>query len=259
MATKKTEQSGPIEIQPITRERIDVYLLGTSPLVCNAMSAKVRQELLLPAAKKTAAAKAATLKHEPLLEYQRSIYRASLASDTPTRITFPAAGFKKGLCSSANDVPGDAARTQLSRLVWAEGDKTPIFGVPQIFAAVVKQPPFPGTPNVRIRAIVPRWACTVTINFIVPVLNRQTILNLLAAAGMIRGIGDGRPEKGALSYGQYEIVAKDDPRWLEIVATGGVAAQDAALAEPEAYDEETRELLDWYAVETKRRGFRVAS
>ncbi len=37
------------------------------------------------------------------------------------------------------------------------------------------------------------------------------------------------------------------------------AAQDDAIANPVPYDSETEQLLSWYQVETKRRGFKVAA
>jgi len=78
---------------------------------------------------------------------------------------------------------------------------------------------------------------------------------LLAAAGIMRGIGDGRPEKGWGSYGQFDLVDKTDKRWLAVVKAGGRAAQDAALKDPEPYDSETLSLLDWFRSTSKERGF----
>ena len=46
--------------------------------------------------------------------------------------------------------------------------------------------------------------------------------------------------------------------FLEVIKTGGKAAQLEALENPEAYDDETEELLSWFDAETKRRGLKVA-
>ena len=40
---------------------------------------------------------------------------------------------------------------------------------------------------------------------------------------------------------------------------GGRDAQVAAMKEPEAYDEDTEELLSWFDVEVRRRGFKIAA
>jgi hypothetical protein len=51
----------------------------------------------------------------------------------------------------------------------------------------------------------------------------------------------------------------DDPELLEIVQTGGRSVQQAAMDKPEAYDQSTEELLQWFDVEVRRRGFKVAA
>jgi hypothetical protein len=43
------------------------------------------------------------------------------------------------------------------------------------------------------------------------------------------------------------------------VQHGGRAVQVAAMDAPEAYDRETRELLEWFGVESKRRGFKAVA
>jgi len=115
------------------------------------------------------------------------------------------------------------------------------------------------TPDVRTRAIVPEWACKLSVTYVKPILREQAVVNLLAAAGIMRGVGDWRPEKGAGNYGQFELVGKDDARFKAIVKAGGRAAQDAALADPECYDPESAELLTWFTDEAGRRGFKVVA
>ena len=56
MATAKNEV-GEVRVGEVTRERVEVTVVGDSPLICNAMSAKASMELLLPK-KKTAAERA---------------------------------------------------------------------------------------------------------------------------------------------------------------------------------------------------------
>src|SRR6266850_8164282 len=113
-----------IEIMVVSHERYTFHLLGTSPFVCNAMSAKTRQGLLLPAKKKNKHEKETTLKHNPQEEYQRSIYR-SRDGKAPTHIIFPSAAFKRAMSEAALEMPG-TNKKQIGRLVWAEGDYTAI-------------------------------------------------------------------------------------------------------------------------------------
>ena len=90
-------------------------------------------------------------------------------------------------------------------------------------------------------------------------MREQAIANLIAAAGITVGIGDFRPEKGAGNYGQFTVVGADDERLTHLMKTGGRAAQIAAMEDPAAYDEQTEELLAWFDVEVRRRGFKVAA
>lgn len=253
MIQKKDES---IDVVEIKQGRMMCNILGTSPLVLNAMSAKVKQGLLAPS-KKNSAEKASTLKHNPPEEFRASAYKA-MEKDAPTRIIFPAVSFKCALADVAKDIPG-AAKAQVGRLTYVEGDAVPIYGIPKVWMTVTRQADINHTPDVRTRAILPQWACRITITYISTILKEITVGRLLAAAGIMRGIGDGRAEKGKFSYGQFELVAVDDARWLALTKTAGRVAQDKAFADPIPYDNETAELLVWWQSEAVRRGFKVVA
>lgn len=252
MAHPKKEAQ--VTIMEIQRGRIEFCLLGTSPLICNSMSEKILHELLLPRGRKNAAERASTLKHNPVEEFRSSIYRI----EGETLIGMLSTAFKSALRSAALDMPG-ASKSQIGRLSFVEGTYIPIFGVPQLFMSVVRSADIAKTPDVRTRAILPRWAARVKVTYTKPILKEQEVVNLMAAGGITQGIGDWRPEKGKGDYGQFELVSYDDPRFLEIISTGGRAAQIKAMESPFCYDAETEKLLAWYDVEVKRRGFAAVS
>jgi hypothetical protein len=54
-------------------------------------------------------------------------------------------------------------------------------------------------------------------------------------------------------------MAETDPAFAQVVSTGGRAAQIAAMDDPQCYDDQTEELMGWFDVEVKRRGFKVAA
>lgn len=62
----------------------------------------------------------------------------------------------------------------------------------------------------------------------------------------------GEEWNGEDGRGQYTLVGADHPDFVRILKQGR-AAQDAAIKKPEAYNEETRELLAWYDDELKTR------
>jgi hypothetical protein len=253
----KKDEGNEVFITKVDQGVADFCIVGTAPLICNRMSSKVMQELLLPRGRKTAAEKAGSLKHEPLIEYRNSPY-VSLDDGNPTRIQLLASMFKGAMKTAALDIPG-AKKAQIGRLTYVESDRVNVYGVPQIFMSVTRSADMNHTPDVRTRAILPEWALRISIRFAQPIIKLQSVANLLAAGGITSGIGDWRVEKGSGGYGTYRLTSDDDPDFLRIIAAGGREAQDEALANPTAYDDETEELLSWYDVEAKRRGFKVAS
>lgn len=254
MAAKKDDSISVVEV---TKGSITFCVLGSTPLILHRMSEKAKQQLLLPAGRKTAAEKASSMKHDPVAEYRASAYQ-SVGDDHPTRLLQVSTSFKKSLASAALDMPG-AAKAQIGRLTYVEGDYVGIYGTPKLFMAVTRSSDINRTPDIRTRAIVPEWAAFVTITFVKPIMRETVVANLFAAAGIMRGVGDWRPEKGSGSYGQFELVSADDERFKRIVAEQGREAQDKALAEPQPYDSESAEMLSWFKAEANRRGFQAVA
>lgn len=263
---KKAEPSAEITILELQEESIRFYLYGNSPMIFNRLSEKAKRELLLPSPKKNQMERASSLKHDPLQEFRDSAHK--LKDDSaPTLLAMPAICFKGALRNAALDIPG-AFKSSIGRLTRVTGVETipgvpgsefiPIYGVPQIVSSIVRMADKDRTPDVRTRAIIPRWACELEVTFMRPQLRGQGVANLVAASGVIVGVGDWRQEKGSGSYGLFKIVDEGDADWKQVVASGGRAAQVAAMESPEAYNEDTEELLAWYDVELRRRGIKIA-
>ena len=255
MAAPKKETS--VEIIEVTRGSIGFCILGQTPMICNAMSNKVREELLLPKGKKTAADKASSAKHDPIAEFKRSMYYARDPL-SPTRVVAKAVAFKAAMMGAAVDMPGTST-AQMGRLAFVVGDEVAIYGVPELMMAVVRSADMNRTPDVRTRAIFPTWAARITVQYAMPLIKAATITNQLAFAGMSQGVGDWRVQKGSGNYGQFILTEEDNPQFRMIVENGGKEEQDSAIASPVAFDSETDELLTWYQAEVKRRGFAVAA
>jgi hypothetical protein len=246
-----------ISIMEIDKGAIDFCILGKSPLILNAMSEKTKRELLEPAQKKNAAAKAMTQKHAPLDEFRDSMYYARNPK-SPTRIVNKATAWKNALRCVGVDLPG-SSKAQIGRLTYVVGDEIGLYGLPEIMMAVTKQAGMNGAPDVRTRAVLPEWACRISVEYIHGLIKRPAIVNLMAAAGLMNGMGDWRTQKGNGDYGQFEIVEPDNPEFLRLTDTCGRDAQIAAIKNPECFDSETETLLSWHKAEVKRRGFRAVS
>lgn len=256
MATAKATND-EVVIMEVQTGRMDFCVLGTSPLILNRMAMKAWHELLAPKGRKTAADRATSLKHDPVSEFRDSPYTIADPA-CPTLLGVMPTSFKKAMATAALDIPG-AKKSQIGRLVYIHGEMQPVFGIPKVFMAITRSADINRTPDVRTRAILPEWACKLSVQFTKPILREQSIANLLAAAGIQSGIGDWRQEKGSASYGSFKLVSADDPDFLRITSSMGRQAQREAMDEPEAYNEETAEMLSWFNVEMKRRGFKVAA
>lgn len=254
MAMKKdnTAEKLVAAVQEIQLSNMHYNIIGTSPLVPHAMSFKAAGSLLFPAPKKNAAEKATSMKHEPYEEFLDAAYKFTDADDQPTRLYMPAGAFHGAMASVAIDMAG-AKKSQIGRLTSVPGLKIPVWGIPQIHRSIVRSSDMARTPDVRTLPILEEWAAKIEVNFIGSLVTGESVSNLLSAAGVIIGIGDGRPEKGKLTNGMFRLCSDDDADFLRIMKTGGRKAQDQALADPRCFDLETERLLDWFAEEKKRR------
>ncbi len=238
-----------IEVEPLRVGSVTVWLKGRTPLICNRMAGKAMRELLLPKGRKTKADKEQLLKHDPVNEYRNSMN--CRAGKGPTRVVFPSPAIKGAIATAALETKG-TNKTQIGRLVWVEGQSCDLYGVPQLFMAIVRSADMNKTPDVRTRAILAEWCLPAVIRYVKPQMSENTIAQLLSNGGIIVGIGDFRQEKGKGNYGQFEVATKADCN--AIIAAGGMKAQDAAIKKPTCYDSDTEELLAWFATTVDQRG-----
>lgn len=251
MVVKKEEKNSEIHIEPLRLGSATLWIRGVSPFIYNAMSEKARHDLLFPSGRKTTADKATQMKHEPMQEYRNSVYKR--VGNGATRLIFPAAGFKGAMAEVATQISG-TSKSQINKLVWVEGDKVDMYGIPQMKMDVVRMQDISRTPDVRTRAILTNWACKINIRFSVPTLNETNIVNLIGTAGLLIGVGDFRQGKGKGNYGQFEICPNGEKDVEHIIKLCGIKEQDAALEDPGFYDSETQRLYEWFESERKKRG-----
>lgn len=250
--TPASESEIGVDIQRIEARSITFKLVGVTPIILNRQSEKAKRQLLLPALPQNKAQRTQTLKHDPVEEFRASAYVTRNNPNSLTYLHLPSGMFKQSTRQAAIDVPG-ATKAQIGRLVSLAAVEIHLWGVPYMKADMVRQAGIARTPDVRFRACVREWATSVTFNYIETLVSPISLANLVSAAGIICGIGDNRVEKGADSYGQFQIVRDDDEQWAEIVETGGRAVQIAAFENPLFYDDETRDLVEWFDAEIDRR------
>jgi len=248
---KNTTDNEVVTVTEIKMTSLAFCIVGISPLVPHAVSAKSKGTLLFPRPKKNAAERASTMKHEPYEEFLDAAYRFNDSENKPTRLYMPAGAFHGAMASVAIDMAG-AKKSQIGRLTTVPGGKIPIFGIPQFWMTVVISSDKARTPDIRTLPILPQWACKITVQFVGSLIKQDSIANLLAAAGVIIGVGDGRPQKGKLSMGQFRICSDNDQEFVQIIKQSQ-AAQDKALADPVMFDDETAKLYEWFKHEKTQR------
>jgi hypothetical protein len=244
--SKKLATTQITEVLKVTEGRLDAVIVGDK-LILNRMSEKARRELIYPGRRE----RRDGLKHEPLREFRDSPYTLS-DPKAPTLIAQVATAFKGGMCNAAIDLPG-MKKAQVGRFVWVLNDLIPIYGVPKMLMSVVRMADMNRTPDIHTRVIVPEWACRLQITFAEQLIRPQAVVNLLAAAGLMQGVGDWRPEKGKGNFGRFRLTDANDPDFKRIVRAGDRKVQVAAMETPDFYDAETADLYGWFVEERKRR------
>lgn len=238
-----------IEVEPLRVGSMQVWIRGITPLICNRLAAKARRELLLPGGRKSKAQKEQSLKHNPVAEFRDSMsVRSGIG---PTRLVFPSPAIKGSMATAALETKG-TNKTQIGRLVWVKDYSVDVYGIPELFMAVVRSADMNKTPDIRTRAILREWCMPATIQFVKPQMNEKAIMQLLSNGGIIIGIGDFRQEKGKGNFGQYSVVTEADCK--DIIKSGGLKQQDEAIKNPTCFDSDTEELLGWFKEEVKVRG-----
>src|SRR5689334_15123481 len=147
---KSKENDETIVVTEVSEGRIDAVLVGRSPLILNRMAEKAKRQLLFPSSRKTAADKAATMKHNPLEEFRASAHQLAQG---PTLLGFQSAGVKRAIASAALDMPGSVSKAKIGRLAWVPGEHLSVYGRPEIFMTVVRMADINRTPDIRTFAI----------------------------------------------------------------------------------------------------------
>lgn len=242
MALKKAEAEH-VTINRLKEGTVKVLMIGLTPLYFNSMSVKAMRTLLIGGGRKTAAEKQ-ELKHNPEEEFEASVYKLP---DGPTLLGFPAPAVSAAMGTAALATPG-VTKANVQRLVSLHEYRIKIWGKPFLKMDVVRSADMNHTPDIRTRAILPRWGAEVELNFITPTLNAFSVISLLANAGTICGIGDWRKEKGGMC-GCWDVATADNlgkyaAQWAALMKEGR-DVQTRALENPEPADEDTEDLLEF--------------
>ncbi|MGC9261034.1 MAG: hypothetical protein ACP5I8_13295 [Phycisphaerae bacterium] len=242
-----------VELVRLRKERMMVRILGTQPFIFHRLGVDLSLLGVGPD-RNNEQYKKTHLKSDLVKEFKDSTI---MLPEGDTLLVVEAKMLKACIRCAALDTE-DTTKAEIGRLVYVPGDYMSIYGIPKMFIRNIRNSGMNRTPGVRSRAIMAEWGVEFPIEFSTPRISASKIFSLLANGGISNGIGDFRPQKGAGSYGQFEIY--DDTnlehkrRWENLVKTGSRQQQIKAMNLAEPYDVESTEFITAFMEGVKALG-----
>lgn len=218
MTTKKTT-SEALEIRALDIQKINVRIVGDTPLIMHAWSEKAKREMLDKQMKKTKTS--ARQAKNPVEDFIRSMYWLTPMPEEMTeeafykaveggaRFGFPVTAFKQAAISAAYRLGWSKDKMSMRGVFFIEGDENQMVEIhsdtPIIREDMVKVGM--GTADIRYRGEFRNWYADLTVVFNASgSVGVEQILNIINAGGFVCGVGEWRPERDGL-FGQFHVAA----------------------------------------------------
>jgi len=218
MATKKKTEDSVIEIKALDIKKVNIRIVGDSPLIVHAWSEKAKRQML-EAQMKTTKTKAKEAR-DPYADFIGSMYWLTEQPEATPEAFEKAvnAGAKWGFPTGAIKQAGNSAAY---RLGWVKnqmelrgsyflsseyGEMAEIKGcIPEMREDMVRIGM--GSADLRYRAEYRDWFMDLTIEYNESgSMTLEQIINCINAGGYSTGIGEWRPEKDGI-FGRYHVEA----------------------------------------------------
>jgi hypothetical protein len=205
------DQSIAIELPKLNIQKLEIVLVGDSPLITHRWSEKAKKEMLDKQMKKAKAAKQAK---DPWMDFCESLYWLTPMPERPTeqdiasaKFGLPTVAFKAAAvtaCTSTGNITKVAAR----QAFYVDGDMVEIIGpAPKMREDMVRVGM--GTADIRYRGEFHPWAVKLSISFNANVLSAEQIVNLMNTAGFGVGVFEWRGEKDG-QMGRFHVATADE-------------------------------------------------
>ena len=216
MGTKVQRPDNVVEMKQMRLQRVEVPILGTSPLIMHRWSHKAKEQMLAKQMKRATTGKEAK---DPQRDFEESIY-----IDATGLPAFPTIAFKAAAVDAA--VAMDFKKTNLRQAFHIDGEFVPIVGSdPEPREDMVRVGM--GTADIRYRAQFMTWGTVLPVTINLAMLSVEQLVNLFDAAGFGIGIGEWRPQKDG-QYGRFKVAADADAKQIgEWIKTRGKSAKVA--------------------------------
>jgi hypothetical protein len=191
-----------VELPPLNLQRIDVTLIGDTPLIMHKWSEKAKKEMLAKQMKKAKLGKEAK---DPERDFRESIY--VIGEGKAQYYGFPVIAFKAAAVTACTSI-GGITKVQARQAFHIDGEYARIEGSePRMREDMVRVGM--GTADIRYRGEFFPWFTTLTISHNANVMSAEQILNMLNTAGFGVGVGEWRPEKDG-QYGRFHVANEQD-------------------------------------------------
>lgn len=187
-----------IELPRLDLQRLTVALVGDSPLICHAWSAKSKREMLDKQMKK---AKQKREAKDPQRDFEESLYKLDGGG-----YGFPAVAFKSAMVGACRFVEG-VKMTEARGAFHVVGEMVPIEGEPTRREDMVRVGM--GAADIRFRGEFKTWRAILDIQYNAAAISAEQIVNLLNVAGFGVGVGEWRPERDG-SYGRFHVATEKE-------------------------------------------------
>jgi hypothetical protein len=196
------KQENVIELKKLRLDRVEIVLLGVSPLIMHAWSQKAKEQMLAKQMKKATTGKVAK---DPQRDFEESIY-----TDAAGLPAFPSVAFKAAAVDAA--VAMDFKKTNLRQSFHIEGEMVPILGDnPSPREDMVRVGM--GTADIRYRAQFQQWGTILPVTINQGMLSVEQLVNLFDAAGFGIGVGEWRPQRDG-QFGRFKIADAQEEKLI---------------------------------------------
>lgn len=202
MARKPAAAPAPTEITlpKFDLRVVHIKLIGDSPLICHAWSAKAKKQMLDKQMKK---AKPGREAKDPEADYKESLYHLPGGKHGFPAIAFKAAAV--GACRFVEGVKMTEARGAFhidQEMIQIDGKPSPREDMVRIGL---------GTADIRYRGEFKEWSAILPVKFNAGSISAEQIVNLFNVAGFGVGVGEWRPERDG-QFGRFHVATSADKR-----------------------------------------------
>jgi len=189
-----------VQVEPPKLAHIRVRLVGITPLLCNNKKAAAGAMVIEDGRPKWTQ-KGLQKERDPQREYEASLYPIPGGG-----FGFPAVAIKQAMASGVGKDYG-ITKGKVYQYVHIYGvkdapDLVRLVGEPKQHDSIVRQG---HAPAMRFRGCFYEWSIDLELDYDTKTFTAETIVNMLARAGLYVGIGDGRPEKKGHNYGRFRV------------------------------------------------------